>query len=311
MKVLFISSGNNMWGVSPIIKAQGDSMVKTGIEITYFTINKKGFWGYLTSIPGLRKELKKKYDIVHAHYSLPGIVASLSGARPIIVSLMGSDVKSAGLLKRLIFFFNYFFWDKCIVKSEDMSKSINIRKTEIVPNGVDLEKFIPVARESAINELGWNKNKEHVLFASFPSRVVKNYSLFEKAVDLIKDSLDIEIHTLSDLQHDQVYLYLNAANVVVLTSLWEGSPNVIKESMACNCPIVTTNVGDVSWVIGDTEGCYITSFNPQDIATNLKKAITFSKNENKTKGRERIIELGLSDDLIAKRLINIYEKING
>ncbi|MEZ5084600.1 MAG: glycosyltransferase [Bacteroidales bacterium] len=311
MKVLFISSGNNMWGVSPIIKAQGDSLSKTGIEIEYFTINGKGIWGYLTSIPGLRKELKKNYDVVHAHYSLPGIVASLAGARPIIVSLMGSDVKSSGLLKRMIFLFNYFFWDKCIVKSDDMSKSINIKKTEIVPNGVDLEKFIPVSRESAINELGWNKNMDHVLFASFPSRAVKNYPLFEKSIDLMRDSFNIEIHTLSNLQHDQVYLYLNAANVVVLTSLWEGSPNVIKESMACSRPIVTTNVGDVSWVIGNTEGCYITTFDSEDIAKKLKMAIIFSKNNQRTTGRERIIELGLSDDLIAKRLMNIYETIKG
>ena len=94
--------------------------------------------------------------------------------------------------------------------------------------------------------------------------------------------------------------------LVILTSLWEGSPNVIKEAMACNCPIVSTNVGDVRWVIGDTEGCYITSFDPEDVAEKIKLALEFGK---RTNGRDRIIELGLDSETIAKRLIDIYSKV--
>ena len=97
MKLLFVSSGNSKNGISTIIKNQGVSLKNQDIELDFFTIEGKGIKGYLKSIPYLKKQLKEnKYDIVHAHYSLSAFTASLAGAKPLIVSLMGSDVKSKG-----------------------------------------------------------------------------------------------------------------------------------------------------------------------------------------------------------------------
>ena len=94
MRVLFVSSGNSVKGISPIIKNQGDSLVDMGVDLTYFTIKGKGFKGYSNSVFKLKKVLNKnEYDIIHAHYSLSAIVASFAGAKPLVVSLMGSDVK--------------------------------------------------------------------------------------------------------------------------------------------------------------------------------------------------------------------------
>ena len=90
----------------------------------------------------------------------------------------------------------------------------------------------------------------------------------------------------------------------MLTSLWEGSPNVIKEAMACNIPIVSTDVGDVREVIGNTEGCYITSFEPEYIAEKIELALQFGK---RTDGRENIKHLESS--LIARKIIDLYKKI--
>ncbi len=93
MKVLFVSSGNSEIGISPIIKNQGESLKQNGIDLYYFTIKGKGINGYLKNIPILKKYLKyHNYDIIHAHYSLLAIVATLSGAKPLVVSLMGSDI---------------------------------------------------------------------------------------------------------------------------------------------------------------------------------------------------------------------------
>ena len=79
MKVLFVSSGNSDIGISPLIKAQGDSLESLGIKVDYFLINGKGLVGYLKNIPRLKSILKKyNYDIVHAHFSLSGMVASLA-----------------------------------------------------------------------------------------------------------------------------------------------------------------------------------------------------------------------------------------
>jgi len=105
--------------------------------------------------------------------------------------------------------------------------------------------------------------------------------------------------------------YYSASDVILLTSLWEGSPNVIKEAMACNCPIVTTDVGDVRWIIGDTEGCYIASLDPNDYSLKMKKALDFAQKSGKTNGRNRIIYLGLDADTIALRIIGVYEKVLG
>ena len=78
---------------------------------------------------------------------------------------------------------------------------------------------------------------------------------------------------------------------MILTSFSEGSPQIIKESMACNCPIVSTDVGDVRDVIGETEGCYICSYDPKDVADKIKLALTYSEEKGRTNGRKRIIEL--------------------
>ena len=93
---------------------------------------------------------------------------------------------------------------------------------------------------------------------------------------------------------------------MVLTSFHEGSPNVIKEAMACNCPIVATNVGDVEFIIGDTKGCYISDFDANDVAEKIKLALEFGK---KTEGRNRIIEFGLDSRSVARKIIRVYKQV--
>ena len=103
--------------------------------------------------------------------------------------------------------------------------------------------------------------------------------------------------------------YLNAANVLISTSFREGSPNIIKEAMACNCPVVSTNVGDVEWLFGDTPGYFLTSFDPSDVANNIQKALTFSKSTEAVHGRQRLIELELDADNVSTKIIKVYESI--
>src|SRR5690606_30979119 len=95
----------------------------------------------------------------------------------------------------------------------------------------------------------------------------------------------------------------------VLTSFMEGSPNVVKEAMACNCPIVATDVGDVKWVLGETEGCYIASFDPSDFAEKIKSALAFARQKGRTNGGQRITELGLDSETIAQRVLHVYKQV--
>lgn len=102
---------------------------------------------------------------------------------------------------------------------------------------------------------------------------------------------------------------MNASDVLLFTSKWEGSVNVVKEAMACNCPAVSTDVGDVRWVTGNTDGCFISNFKPEDVADKITLALQFSKEKCRTNGRERIIELGLGSETIANRILVVYNNV--
>jgi teichuronic acid biosynthesis glycosyltransferase TuaC len=310
MKVLFISSGNAKTHnrISPIVYAQGTSLIEEGVDVQFYAISGKGFFAYIKSIPKIRKVIKEfKPDVVHAHYSLSGFAASLAGARPLVVSLMGSDVKKNSFFKFLIYFFYSFCWNKTIVKSEDMKKSLDFNKLVILPNGVNIDLFYPLDKTECQKNLGWNTLNNHLLFAANPVRVEKNFQLTYEAFETLESN--IELHSLTNILPSEIATYMNASDVILLSSLWEGSPNVVKEAAACNLPIVTTSVGDTPWVLEGVEGCYVTDFSTNNFAEAIKKALEFSKNVGRTKGREKILALGLDSNSVAKKIINIYESI--
>lgn len=306
MKVLFVSSGNSKNGLSQIIINQGQSLAKLGINIEYFTIKGRGLIGYLKNVFPLKKKIRNNnYDIVHAHYAFSGFIATLAGSNPLIVSLMGSDVKSGLWFKVIIRLNIYFWWKSCIVKSSEMMENIGIRKVQIIPNGVNIDLFQPMEQTLAIRHLGWNSDKKHILFLANPNRPEKNFKLAQKSLKCLKDDA-VEMHFLSDIPHDEMPFYYAASNVAILTSLWEGSPNVIKEALACCRPVVSTNVGDVEWLFGNTEGCYLCSFEAEDVGEKIELALNFSALNKLTNGRKRIIDLRLDSETIAQKVVSAY-----
>jgi len=309
MHILFVSSGNSKSGISPITKNQGESLVSIGHQVSYFTIQGKGLKGYISNVFILRKYLKNNFfDIIHAHYSLSAFVASLAGAKPLVVSLMGSDVKASSFIKYLIRLYSFFFWETIIVKSKDMKNSSNLTKAHIIPNGVNLDRFKPIEKEASIKITKWNIDKKQILFAANPGRKEKNFQLANEAFKLLSDK-NIELQTLINIPNELIPYYLNNADVVLLPSLWEGSPNIIKEAMACNKPLVTTDVGDVKELIENVSGCFIASFDPEDVALKIKLALQFIEEKGRTEGRIHIAKLGLDSKDIAKRITEVYKKI--
>jgi len=301
MKVLFVRSGNN--GDDIISTNQGYSLIKEGIEVIYFDVVGKGLVGYLSNIIKLRTFIKKRNpDLIHAHYSFCGIVSVLSLTnKPIITSLMGSDIKADRSFRRVLLFFNRFFWKRCIVKSRELKDSIGINNALVIPNGVDFEVFYPLDKIEARRKLNWPLSKKIILFASDPTRKEKNVKLVYEALDLL--DFPHELKTLSKVNHSDMVYYYNAADIVLLTSLWEGSPNVIKEAAACNRPIVATNVGDIKKNIGMVEGCFITKHDSKEIADKIKSAIKF----NSTNSRDKIRHLNAK--AISKELLLVYNEI--
>ncbi len=304
MRVLFVSGGNSNTGISQLVRAQGDSLEQLGLAVDYYQVRGKGLRGYLANVRPLRATLRAgNYDIVHAHFSFCGFVCALAGARPLVVSLMGWNVKRP-LLKPVIKVFNWMFWQACIVKSAGMLDSLKIGGLSVIPNGVDLELFRPMDKLKARARLGWTDDYKHILFAANPARPIKNFTLAKQAVELLKRDSKAELHVLQGVKHaDMPYLY-NAADVVLLTSIAEGSPNVIKEAMACNCVIVSTDVGDVRERFGDSQACFICGHDPAEVCAKLLQALAYKGSVNT---REAV--LGLDSLLTARRLLSVYQEV--
>lgn len=302
MKILFVSSGK-AGEVGHVVRNQGASLAEHGIDIDYFTIT-PGLLGYLRSINGIRRRFAGgDYDLIHAHYSFSGFAASLSGCRPLVVSLMGSDVRVKGVYRLLLRYFCVNGWNATIVKTTEMKEHLGIRDALVIPNGVNIDRFKPIPKDEARRYLGYPVDGKLVILVSVANRPEKNPELAFAAVKRLQG---VDFRHVSDVSNDEIPWYINAADVMLLTSKWEGSVNVVKEAMACNCPIVSTDVGDVKWVTDSTEGCYISSFDPSELAENIRKALNFS---SRTRGRDRIIRLGLDSEAITVRLKEVYKRI--
>lgn len=303
MKILFVRSGNN--GIDPISQNQGQSLIDKGIDVIFFDIIGKGFQGYISNIKSFKKLLKsERPDLIHAHYSLSGIFAALTLTRiPLVVSLMGSDVNASSLKQKYVIkFFISYFWKEVIVKSKDMKLSLGHYNAHIIPNGVDLSNYYPIDKNRALKKLGWDTNKKHILFSSNPDRPEKNYQLAKEGIDLLEND-NLEIHFLINLSQSEMPIYYNAADLLLLTSFYEGSPNVVKEALACNCPIIATDVGDVKELISNVNGCFLTAYDKYDVASKIKDVLNFNQRIN---GLDAIKHL--SSKLIADSLIDIYNK---
>ncbi|MFC4872895.1 glycosyltransferase [Negadavirga shengliensis] len=321
LKILFVCSGNSKdYDIAPFIKVQGESLKKSKVEVDYYPIIGKGLWGYIKAGTRLRRFLKdKNYDVIHAHFSLSGW-AAIIGSRntPVVLSLMGDDAQGDHVgvdkitLKSRIFMFSTKliqpFVDIIISKSQNLEKHVYLKhKSFLIPNGIDTDRFKPSTRIQK-QELGLDSCQKYVLFLGNKSRIGKNFPLAQKAVSYL-NLPDVELINPFPIPHNDIPKYLNAVNVLVVPSYMEGSPNVVKEAMACNCPIVATDVGDVKWVIGGTEGCFLSSFEITDFGEKIRLALDFSEKKGRTNGRQRIIQLGLDTNTIAKKLIDIYKHV--
>lgn len=316
MKVLFVSSGNNKYGIVPFIKSQGESLKANGVDLDYFTIKGKGIKGYLANIKPLKEKIKKgKYDVVHSHYTFCGWVSLIADIKSKhVISFMGSDTYGEydengrrSLSSLYIVFLAkllQIFVKAIIVKSQNLAEYVHAKKKlNIVPNGVNFEKFYYIEKETARDKLGLDQKKKIILFLSDPKNKRKNFKLLAAAYSLVKHK-NTKILQPFPVDPDLVPFFINACDVLVQPSVQEGSSNLVKEAMACNCPVISTDSGDAVEVIGETDNCAITEFNPKDLASKIEKVISCA---DRTNGRENIKHLEIN--AVAQKIIKIYESI--
>lgn len=333
MKVLFVASGNKAVGkCSSFVQSQYDSLVAEGLDMQLYPVTGHGYKAFLQHLCALRQVIKTwKPDVVHAHYSTFGILVSLSMIgmchKPkTVVSILGS-FPSHSLKWRYVRFFVKHIWDKTITKSKRTADQLGF-ELPVIPNGVNTDVFHPMDQEEARKQVGFEKGKKYVVWCSNPERTEKNWTLAQRTVELYNAQCTIHnaqciLVPVFNKTPQEVATYMNAADVMLLTSMSEGSPNVIKEALACNCPIVTTDVGDVHERLDGVEGCYVIpadgtpTYGNQGVgewfekdatqlAGCLEKAIAFGK---RTKGYERIMIDQITVNNIAKKILVIYESL--
>lgn len=310
MRILFVSSGRQ-GKINPIIRNQGESLSRAGLELDYFMVSGRGWKSYVKSIKPLRKQIQEgNYDLIHSHYAFCAYLVNMAAIglrKPLVVSLMGSDIRAHKWYPALVRIWSAMArWEAVIVKSKEMQNRVGMPHAMVVPNGVSLERFKELDKLECQKKLGWDSSKRHVLLPANPAEPRKNWKLANSAVELLNEQYNgMELHAFNNTPNEETPIWYNAADVVVLPSFYEGSANAVKEAMACNCPIVTTDMGDCRERIEGVDGCYVAkTYEVEEFAELLGKSLAFG---GKTKGCERLLADGIADYQIAERLINIYE----
>jgi len=254
IRVLSVGSLGKDGRISPFRWDQGEALKKAGVNVDYFNVREGGFKGYGKAYFALKQYLRSnEFDIIHAHYGLSGMMAVLQRKVPVVITFHGSDIWKPGVrfISRIA---SYFSAANIFISKALQKKAVGFRKKKahIIPCGVDLDTFYPIDKNESREKLGWAEDGTYILFSSSFDNPIKNYPLAKKVVDQIPGARLIE---LAGYTREEVNLLMNAADVLLITSFFESGPLVAKEAMACNLPVVSTDVGDVrEWVESGDEG---------------------------------------------------------
>lgn len=304
------------------VRQQVEGLREAGLSVEVLHIDRtaKGMGVYSTAGSDIVDAVKTvQPDVVHVMYG--GILSEIATRRcnDAVVSLCGSDLfgevsKSkvriaAGWLGVQASLYAARRASAVVVKSEQMrselAKHVRREKISVVPNGVDLEIFKPMSQAECREKLGWNSDIKHILFAGHPNNPIKRYSLAQAAMEKFSESgIRAELHEMRGVPHAQVPVWLNAADALLVTSVHEGSPNIVKEALACNLHVVSVDVGDVVERIGRIDGCQICQGDSLHLAEGLRNALAF---RGEFYGRAAVESLSL--DRISRRLIALYQDV--
>ncbi len=311
MRILIVCSGNapgfEFQKHQAFIYEQVEALKRLddSLQFDYFFIKGKGPGGYLSCLEVLRKQLQSQpYHAIHAHVAMSGLLANLQRRVPVITTFHGSDINEptlravSGLVERLS--------RKTIYVSPILARKAlagQHQKRAVIPCGVDSELFKPRPKQECRAYFSLSPNKRYVLFSSAFGNSVKNYPLAKAALEHLQDD-SVALLELKNYTRHEVALLFSAVDAALMTSHSEGSPQFVKEALACNCPVVSTDVGDVRLVLGNVPGCYLTSYQATDVAEKLRWALT---NTTPIAGQEHIRHF--NNQLIARQIRDVYRQI--
>jgi teichuronic acid biosynthesis glycosyltransferase TuaC len=299
------------------VRTQADSLKRAGIGVEVFVLkgaNRKLI--YPKGIFQLRNLLDwGSFDLIHAHYGFVGMVARTQWKVPVVVTYHGDD-----LLGTVIENGKKARWselvvaagkklaqhvDAAIVQTPEMAGRLTKSNVFVIPHEVDFEVFHSTERMQARALLGLKENKKYLLFAANPEIPVKRFPLAKAVADwLARRDPSIELLVVSRETQERLALYMSACDVLIFPSYQEGSPNIVKQAMACNLPIVATDVGDVRQVIGKTRGCFVCNPTVTEFAARTTEILSPPR---RTDGRDRIRHLNSTS--VSERIIEVYERV--
>jgi len=300
MKVLYLVTKPR-----PFFTNQIRMLEEKGVETTVLEVpgresqrDSRSVTDYLRFYPTVLRESIQEFDLVHANYGLTGPFALAQPRRPVVLSLWGTDLLGKyGAVSRWCARFS----DAVILPSSVMSQRLKPEHT-VIPFGVDSAVFRPMDRTTARNQIGWSETANIVLFPYAKNREVKNFPKAQRVVE--SADIDIELKQMSDVRHEKMPLYMNASDVLLLTSGRESGPMVVKEAVLCNLPVVSTDVGFVGEVLSDVSNSYVCD-SESEMADRLDEIL---KKGARSEGRERLIdEIGL--ERMGERLFRVYERV--
>lgn len=256
----------------------------------------------------------KEYDVIHAHHGQSGIVALCQGKRPVVVTFHGSDIQGIRRLNGRQTVRGYLLaklsWlvaksaDEVIVVSQNLLHYLPARSCQVIPAGVNMDVFFPHSQSQAREMLGLPGDQPLVLFVGSPDNPIKRYDLARQVMASARPSLHARLLVASNIPQSQVALYMNACDALLLTSLHEGSPNAVKEALACNLPVVAVDVGDVRQRIGPVAGCVVCDDDrPKTIGVALERVL---EQRERVNGRAAVQDL--DERLLTQKVIAVYER---
>ena len=297
------------------VKEQVESLRKEGVECEVFFSNGKeegGMKAHKASIKKVRRLLREnRYDVIHCHHSISGLILFLAGGtfrNRCVLSYQNDPTREFGGAK--LFRLLYAAFDRVIIKNT--SPYLNKRKVVYLPNGTNSDFFKPMDKDACKQKLGWDKDRHYILYmdSNAGTRTQKRYDRYEEVLRLVKEQVEgVESIVLTNTPREEIPTYMNACDLHLMTSDFEGSPNSVKECLCCNTPVVCTPVGNVPDMMGDIPGCYVAKgFTAEELAEDVVKVITSTEAFN---GRELFLAKGYGIEMVAKKLKGIYEGLVG
>jgi teichuronic acid biosynthesis glycosyltransferase TuaC len=280
---------------------QVDALRALGAEIELFTFEPGGA-NYLKAARELRRRHRHgAFDVVHAHHGLGGWTARVLGSGPLVVTFHGTDLEHrvvGPLSRRLARVAALPATVSAALAQARLPEAGSSLRVAVLPCGIDPDRFVAIGRAEARRELGLDPAGRYLLFPSDPGRPEKRY---ERATELAA-AVGAELLSYHQTPPDRVPLYVNAAAAVVVTSEREGFGLAALEALACEVPVLSTDVGIAPLALAGIEGTLCAPFSVETWKPLVARHL--DDPDPRVSGRERALLFGR--DHMAARVLKAY-----